>query len=75
MAKFTGYIAHIKLEDEDILKKIKDQAFSSTYAKRKKHAVDIADAILLQTKQPNLQSYCPGFKQDDLADVFLQDFC
>lgn len=75
MAKFTGYIAHIVLEDADILKKTKDKTSVSTYAKRKKHAVDIAHAILLQRNQPSLQSHCPGKKQDDLADAFLQAFC
>ena len=75
MAKFTGYTAHIDLKDAEILGKIKDKASSSTYAKRKKHAVDIANAILLQTNQPDLQSHCPGLKQDDLADAFLQAFC
>lgn len=75
MAKFTGYTAHIELKDAVILEKIKDKASSSTYAKRKKHAVDIANAILLETKQPDLQSHCPGLKQDDLADAFLQAFC
>lgn len=75
MTKFTGYSAHIVLEDADIVRKTQDKASLSTYSKRKKHAVDVAHAILVQTQQPSLQSHCPGKKQDDVADAFLQAFC
>ena len=45
------------------------------YGARKRFAVDLAVTLLRETGQPELQSFCPGSKKDDLADALLQAFC
>ena len=75
MAKFKAYETHIELNDAEIDKKKKDKTSFSTYTKRKRLAVDIAEAVLSHMGQPCLSTICPDVKKDDLADAFLQSFC
>lgn len=45
------------------------------YAKRKRLAVTLADALLKEYFNTCLQALCPDTKRDDVADAFLQAFC
>jgi len=74
-AKFTGYANFIDITDDTIIQKLQDKASFSTYTKRKRLAIEISEVLLRQMHQPSLQTLCPGIKQDDLADAFLQAFC
>ncbi len=74
-SKFTAFVKFIALSDESVQKKLHDKSALLSYAKRKHLAVEVAESILRQQEQPNLQSHCPGAKKDDLADAFLQSFC
>jgi len=73
-SKFKAFSKIVSLTDQVLCARVQNMA-SLTYAKRKRLAVDIAEAILREKKQPDLTLHCPGTKKDDLADAFLQSFC
>lgn len=72
--KFKSYTKYVKLQDPLLV----DEIVPVDYTKRKRFAVKLAQAILKETHQPLLQTFClnPDQKKlDDLADAFLQSFC
>lgn len=73
--KFKFYEKYVTLKDPLLLAELSAKT-PLDYTQRKRYAIKLAQAILKETHQPELQSFCPEkTKMDDLADAFLQSFC
>lgn len=73
--KFKGYEKYVTLQDPLILAELSAKT-PLDYTQRKRYAVKLAQAILKETQQPNLETFTANKKKmDDLADAFLQSFC
>jgi hypothetical protein len=73
--KFKFYEKYVTIQDPSFLAELSAKT-PLDYTQRKRYAVKLAQAILKETQQPNLETFTDNKKKmDDLADAFLQSFC